>query len=309
MPQKKNNIYPHKALTIYRANKRNILELGTSFTNNSNKRNQNSLTTIINQALRKATGCTKTTPLNTLHALASEVPFKIRNYFTTRKELTKDIVFSRPIRNQLMKHYKTNYKKRKKSYQETLFEKDLRIYKNLWLARHNNIKVKIPIDTSLTNEIPKKTNTNKEIMKQITIEKIKQWDQNRPTIYTDGSIINDKAGIGIYIKSKNTHSYYEYNIKNYASITTTEIIALHETLKKADEMNLHQPIIFTDSLTACKIIEKAQSQLFIEEIIYEIIRLGIKTKLNITWIPSHIVKGETILQTISRKEAQYPKIK
>lgn len=155
---------------------------------------------------------------------------------------------------------------------------------------------------SLTNEIRKKNDNNKETMRQITLKKINQQNQNRPAIYTDGSIINNTAGIGIYIKTKNSHIYQDYKIKNYASITTAELIAIHKALKTAEEMNLIQPIIYTDSLTSCNTIRTAQKQTQIEEIIYNTIKTAIKIKAEIIWIPSHVgIRGNEIADELAKK--------
>ena len=110
------NLGPENSLKIYRATIRNILETGAPYISNSRKNSIKTINTLINQAIRKATGCTKTTPLNTLHAIASEIPFHIRSHFIVRKELAKDIVFSRPIRQQLNKQHRTQYKKKKKHF-------------------------------------------------------------------------------------------------------------------------------------------------------------------------------------------------
>ena len=76
---KNNNLDPQKALIVYRSTMRSIFETSSSYLNNSNKSNRKKINTTINQAIRKATGCTKTTPINTLNAIAAEIPFQFRS--------------------------------------------------------------------------------------------------------------------------------------------------------------------------------------------------------------------------------------
>ena len=112
---KRTLFHQHQKLTkIYRAAISNTMETGASYILNSNKNKYQTMNTTINQALRKATGCTKTTPINTLHAITAEIPFNIRNRFIVHKELVIDVVYSPILRQQLQIHQRTKYKKRKK---------------------------------------------------------------------------------------------------------------------------------------------------------------------------------------------------
>lgn len=93
--------HPQTMKMIYNALIRNAVEYGSSILNNSSETNKKVIQTSLNSCLRKVTGCTKTTPINTLLALSGQEPWKIRGNFTASKEITKHFAFRTPVYEQL----------------------------------------------------------------------------------------------------------------------------------------------------------------------------------------------------------------
>lgn len=137
-----------------------------------------------------------------MHAIAAEIPFQFRSKFIARKELAKIIIYSHILRKQINKVKDNSYNNNLKSYQEKIYEEDYNILKHLSIIQKNNIVTKINIDTTFNKEIGNKANKNKETIKTITLEKMKNCNNNGPTIFTDGSLKGNQAAIGINLEDR-----------------------------------------------------------------------------------------------------------
>lgn len=106
--------------------------------------------------------------------------------------------------------------------------------------------------------------------------------------YTDGSIVTNKRGIGIY--NQYNKESYSYNIEEILSIKSIESIAILEAIKIAIKNSISEITIITDSLSTCVSLKnciKNNKWKYFESQIYNITnRNNIKTK--IIWIPGHI---------------------
>ena len=200
----RNSIAPHKARTVYIATIRSILERGSSYTSNNNKINSNKLNSATHIALRRISGCTKTTPTNSLHAINAEVPLEIRRKYVASKEIPSAFTFCPIATIQMEKLGEMKQTRKKMTSQEKLYGEHIELLKIISTTKENDISGYIKINSSLKQEIEKKKDTNKIVTKQITLRKIEQITKDRPTIYTDGSAIQGKTGIGILLQDKKT---------------------------------------------------------------------------------------------------------
>lgn len=109
---RKNNVSPEKAIQVHRAIIRGSMEFGASLINNANKTTLAKIDKVLHQSLRKVTGCTRTTPINSLMALAAEIPSNIRKKYVIAKEMLKTIAYSVANRQQLANVKRSSTKKR-----------------------------------------------------------------------------------------------------------------------------------------------------------------------------------------------------
>lgn len=81
--------HPQSAINIYKGIIENYLNYGSSITANAPKSTLELLNAPLNACKRKISGCTRSTPLNTLSAITGICPFKINFEFITKKEIAR----------------------------------------------------------------------------------------------------------------------------------------------------------------------------------------------------------------------------
>ena len=238
---KNNKLSPKKTITVHRSIIRGILEQGASYTENASKTFKKSLQTIANQSSRKITGCTKTTPIYSLMAIAAEVPLHIRSKYIATKETLKTITYSKIHQNQITTNINSIAEKKNKIYVEKIITENRELLEKMAKIKINNIEVTILIHLKPDEEIPKDTPHREIILRQQFEQQIRKLEKMKPIIYTDGIKIEDKCGIGIYIKPHNKPNQYiasHFKLKNTVPITSVEITAIEKALQIANENNL-----------------------------------------------------------------------
>lgn len=85
----KNGSHPQTAMNIYTALIRSVIEYGCTVTCNAKKTNRTKLDITNNQCLRRATGCTRTTPINALTAIAGQDRLEHRLDYVTGKNVAR----------------------------------------------------------------------------------------------------------------------------------------------------------------------------------------------------------------------------
>ena len=124
-------------------------------------------------------------------------------------------------------------------------------------------------------------NLPKELLYQESLKIINRY-KNINHIYTDGSVIKNKSGAGIY-----SHNYTtSIRISDDTNIFDTEAFAILKAIENATNKKLNS-IIFTDSKSCTQAIYTGKTK---NPIILQIIDKIIKSKqrLYISWIPAHI---------------------
>ena len=107
----------------------------------------------------------------------------------------------------------------------------------------------------------------------------------RPVFYTDGSVQDMKAGIGI----AHNRIISSLRLNNNATILQAELAAIREALKKANEDNLHTALIVTDSKSAMSVLNATTPKdniKLIKEIHTSASQLLYISE--IIWVPAHV---------------------
>ncbi|XP_055543568.1 uncharacterized protein LOC129729110 [Wyeomyia smithii] len=92
---------------------------------------------------------------------------------------------------------------------------------------------------------------------------------------------------------------------NEVSVTGAELIAIKVALEVVNDESLEQYVIFTDSKSACEILDNAKQQSKREEIINDILVLASRWKVSIQWIPSHVGdKGNDLADDLAKQGAE-----
>lgn len=150
----KNGSHPQTMITIYQSLIRSTAEYGASIFNNSKKTNRKTLQTATNSALRRITGCTRSTPLNTLIAISGQEPIELRHQYSTTIEIiryfhSKNIVYEQiastdfeTIPEEKLSYLEKSIFRKPRSYQQYFsFRKAITTttqFKNRMLYRANN---------------------------------------------------------------------------------------------------------------------------------------------------------------------------
>lgn len=293
--------HPQTMITIYKSIFRSIIEYGASVFNNSKKTNKKILETVNNTCLRKITGCTKTTPLNTLMAISAQQPIPLRHEFVASKEVAR-IVHQNSIIMKQFNSLPTDVDTEKLTYIENIFTKYRHIFELISPCIPINIKIQdrlLEIYPTLDNICSSKRNTNPVHLKQAALCVMNGKFRNRPRVFTDASKDQASCGIGIYVE--HTKSKHFYKLQTETSIATAELIAISEALNIIEEQEIHFAVIYTDSRTACQILQEALNSLSAPQIVVEIIKRAIHWKTTLQWIPSHVqISGNETADTLAK---------
>uniref|UniRef100_A0A2M4CUE4 Putative outcast n=1 Tax=Anopheles darlingi TaxID=43151 RepID=A0A2M4CUE4_ANODA len=283
-----NNIRPEKALQVHRSIIRGSMEFGASLINNANKNTLAKIDKVLHQSLRKVTGCTRTTPINSLMALAAEIPSSIRRKYVIAKEMVKAIAYSVANRQQLA-NVKRSATKKRYSGQELSAIENGTLTKRIPTFVPNDFKhCDIVIRKNMPGLLGSKSDQNTQAAKQICCEYINKNAKDRPRIYTDGSLTDDKCGIGIVIQEPVTTREWAYKLERNVAISTVELAAIDRALKLAIARNVRRPIILTDSKVTCEALKNALESDIVEETICNVLSNCRYAEATIQWIPSHV---------------------
>jgi ribonuclease HI len=74
-------------------------------------------------------------------------------------------------------------------------------------------------------------------------------------VYTDGSIMGNERGVGVYFEAKGFEE--RYKIEQDVPISSTELKAIESATNFIFQQDEQRAVILTDSRTACQILMKA----------------------------------------------------
>lgn len=144
-------------------------------------------------------------------------------------------------------------------------------------------------------------------LKQAALCVINGRYSGRGKIFTDASKENSSCGIGVYVET--THWKYSYKLKWNISITAAELQAIKVAMDIVETNHLHRYVIFTDSMTACRMLEDAVETRKAEKLLVEILNIARKWRISIQWIPSHVgISGNEMADQLARAGLDHPTV-
>lgn len=157
------------------------------------------------------------------------------------------------------------------------------------------------VKNSITSINKKKSEINAETLKLCAIEKLTEFE-NYYQIYTDGSKVDNLAGIGIYMKD--TSEKISEQLLSYCSIKTCELFAIYKAMRYATITNKTRIAILTDSKSACDSLLNRDSNhvKYLEQKIINLAEENQHIEYIIQWIPAHVgIAGNELADETAKK--------
>lgn len=288
---RKGGAHPKTLLNAYNALVKSRVCFGSVATKTECKKSVKIIQTLINAALRNVMGYTRTTPITTILAETTEVPFEYIQEQINIKFICKHLSLNTDIGLDI-----------KNSKSITSLNKTFSKYPLLIKISKKIVNIERPRNLIINENIPfyQKLNSGKINLK--LTNNIINSNSNYFSVFTDASIIDESVGAGIYFK--NTGEKIKYKIKHNVSIKTAEIFAIFMALKLSIAMKQINIIVYTDSKSSCisikNSVETLNDKLYENEII-KLLNDNKPCNIIIQWVPAHIgVLGNEIADSIAK---------
>nr|XP_029707775.1 uncharacterized protein LOC115254425 [Aedes albopictus] len=289
--------HPQSLITIYQALIRSVFEYGGSVMYNAAKTNKNKIIIANNQCLRRITGCTRTTPINTLLALSAQQPIQHRQEYLTSREIIRCLVQDNVIAKQLKRLDQVEDLDRL-SYMESIYLKHRDTF-DAMMVRKQGPQLDVEIGMNLDGMNASKSNCSAVQMKQLALYTINGKYKYRPRMYTDASKDGNTCGIGIY--DERTKRRYSYRLQRETSVTSAEVIAIHTALGIIDRNEGLNYVVLTDSKSSCQMMIGAQTENHRLDIIQDTLEKAKRWKASIQWVPSHVgLEGNEVADLLAK---------
>lgn len=300
--------HPQTMGMAYNAFFRSFIEYGSSVYGSAAKTHLNKIDVINNQCLRRISGCTKTTPKNTLQAIVAQPPLMYRRLRATGKQIAKHYYFDSTVRNHL--EYVMNYERiteenqHKFSMTEKLAVEHHTILENLSnLVQSTNVR-NVQIETEISGEVWHKKTTSTKVLKQLTLALIHGKYSGRQIIYTDASSNLHRCGIGIYHEP---HLRLSLVLENFVCIMSAELEAIWVALQHITRNGLRNVVIMTDSKAGCTLLKNSLDLDERDEILDGILNMAAISGTTIQWIPGHTgTHGNEMADTLAKAALELP---
>lgn len=291
--------HPQTMANIYKALVRSVLEYGCTVQNNASATNKKKLQVVNNQCLRKITGCTKSTPLNALTTLAGQQPLHLRQEEVANKQIARSFNRSNVVAEQLRKlNIPDEPDLDKYSYMEKIYLRNKGIFDDIMpVVKLHQATVKVSSCLEGLNTTKKETNPFK--MKQLVLFAMNNTYRGRRRVFTDASKDSNVCAVGIYLESCKRRYYYRS--EQESSITAAEVTAIRIAMSLIQQTELQNCVVYTDSKSACMMLEDAVEEKAGPAIVVEILRIAHEYGTAIQWIPSHVaVEGNEIADKLAK---------
>ena len=257
------------------------------------KTQQERLERVQNATLRSCLGVPKWTATHNVRAELDILPVSTRSEIAQAKYTTKVLQNQEhPLHIYLDAEVASPYHSKK--HQHSWIAKTVATYQKLrfhtkeqpLLEEHGTNSApwrKVPLNLNFNEPIPAKDTQDSQTLKSMAIATLQPVD--RPVFYTDGSVQDMKAGIGIAHNGMIT----SLRLNNNATILQAELAAISEALKKANEDNLETALIVTDSKSAMAVLNTTTPKdniKLIKEIHTSVSQLLYPPE--IIWVPAHV---------------------
>ncbi|XP_062561166.1 uncharacterized protein LOC134225256 [Armigeres subalbatus] len=283
----RNGGHPQSMILMYQALVRSISDYGSSTFNNCAKTHKEKIQRALNQALRKATGCSKTTPINTLLAISGQMPWTVRGKYVACREIAKHIAHRDIVHDQLIEIGDSSCPTDSLTFQEKCYIQHMEIYNRIYpvirtFASIENVK----IEPQLENLTLTKDNCSQKLLKQSALFVMNGKYKDRPRIFTDASKYGNTCAIGIYIEP--TKTKIAEKLQNPTSIMTAELLAINKATELLEQLEIWNAVIYTDSKSSCEKLTRSKSAKYRSILEEEILQRCCRFQTAVQWVPSHV---------------------
>ncbi|XP_055614196.1 uncharacterized protein LOC129760562 [Uranotaenia lowii] len=279
---------PKVMVLFHKALYGSYLAYGSAIYGNTPKSYQEMLAVSSRQCQRIATGCTRTTPTNTLAALSNEEPLTLKRQYYTMKKITQHFKKRDVVAEQLESLEPTEdfQSSRMYSFMEKIYLANTEAVKKVYEDVDMEQTLEIDIRPQVTGIPINKKKMSPSTMRQITVEHINNEYLLWRKIYTDASKSSDGCGIGVFEPDSNIT--ISLRLDETTSIMTAELIAIQMALKEIPNLEPNRNVILTDSQSACQLLLTCQAEKNWDQLTGEICCNLQKTRTVLQWIPGHI---------------------
>lgn len=293
----KKGAHPQVMSRIYETLIRSTMEYGCVVHNNASKTSRNKLLVTSNQCLRKVTGCTKTTPLNALMAIAGQEPISIRQEYVANRFITRcieqDNILAKELKElneELMDKY---------TFMEKGYIKHRSIFDNIMICEKFHETREVQITPEMEGMTTAKRDSNPIRLKQMALFMMNSKYNGKQRIFTDASKEGCTCSVGIYVERwKRRH---HFKLEQESSITAAEITAIRIAMSIIKDCEMKGAVVFTDSRSACIMLETVREDKEGPAGIVEILNIAQEWGTSIQWIPSHVaIEGNEIADSLAK---------
>ncbi|XP_055634197.1 uncharacterized protein LOC129774479 [Toxorhynchites rutilus septentrionalis] len=298
----KNGAHPKSMLKLHNGLVRSVMEYGSCIHNNARRTTRRITEVLNNLSLRKATGTTKTTPINALDGLSGQEPLRIRLEYIAAKEIVRNVSKRNALGNQLISLSTTTseFTETDFSFVEQMYLEHKDIFDAISPVIKLSVTPELVINSSLGGMDNSKKNNNPIRLKQLVLFAMHGKFKNRRRIFTDASKEDNKCGIGVFMEFSNQR--ISRHMKKETSITSAELIVIEVAVQSIAELELQDCVIYTDSKSACIMLNNALEAGKGEMLLVYIIEAAAKWNISLQWIPSHVaIVGNDLADQLAKQ--------
>lgn len=293
--------HPQSMLLVYQALVRSIVEYCSSAFNNCASTYKEKIQRTLNQALRRATGCSKTTPINTLLAISAQMPWKIRSNYIAGREIAKHTAYRNAVYEQLNGAIDNDWPTDCLTFIEKQYIQNIDLFSNIYpIMRVFNPIDDVEIESQLENSTLTKNNCSETALRQSALFTMNGKYRDRPRVFTDASRYENTCAIGVYIEFSKTR--IAEKLQNPTSIMTAELLAIQKATELLEQMEVMNAVIFTDSKSSCETLLRSKNAKYRSVPEEEILQRCSRFRIAVQWIPSHVgLGGNEIADTLAKE--------
>lgn len=302
----KHGSHPQVMTRLYESLIRSVAEYGCTAHNNACQTNLKKLEVVSHQSLRKATGLTKSTPLNVLHAISGQDPIKLRLEYASAREICRTMYRNNVVAKQLRELDRSeDMNDDNLSFMELMYLEHLEIFNAISPVNKFSTKEPISIECTLRGISAAKKELNSRVLKQAALGAMHGRYNKRGKIFTDASKERNNCAIGVYVET--TGQRFSIKLSLETSITTAEILAISEAMQIIERQQLTNHVVYTDSKSSLMMMNNVVENGEGESVIVRILEMARKWKTDFQWIPSHVnIAGNEIADSLAKNGLTAP---
>jgi ribonuclease HI len=293
-------------LILYRGLIRSVLEYACFIYSNVCPTYFKKLEIIQNKALRIVCGVPNSTPGSVLQVELGELPLKLRfktlsmiyglRVVHSQNNPTNNVFTNNPLKNPDKQQCNLLYD----LYLEYQDKIGVPVYGHVTPCKPPWTTPMAHIDTLIHDRIGK---NDDDSLKRHIAQDVMDIYKSRTHIYTDGSKREEKTAFSLYVPSTNLKR--SARLTDHISVYSTELFAIVTALFWSVSNNIKESVIFTDSLSSLKAIEKAdfKSNHIIIDIYVILKRMFDKGfRVSLCWVPAHVgIAGNEVADGLAKE--------